>query len=130
MVLDRAASLLRMYRPKPFRLLQGTRVDDYPHRFVETNLLSTAVQDYVKSRGVVFADPADAAGCIIKIASDAQINGKMLFSVECVFQNADRLQVVASRSYHETISPLMDTMTWRLTTLNQDLRQKNYKRSC
>lgn len=57
-------------------VMDGIRSCCLAPTFVETNLLSTAVQDYVKSRGVVFADPADAAGCIIKIASDAQINGR------------------------------------------------------
>lgn len=31
--------------------------------------------DYVESKGAKFAEPADAAGALIKIASDPSING-------------------------------------------------------
>lgn len=45
-------------------------------RFVATGLMSAAVQDHVSSKGVEFADAADAAGAMLKIASDPSINGK------------------------------------------------------
>lgn len=37
--------------------------------------MSRGVFDYVESKGAKFADPADAAGALIKIASDPSING-------------------------------------------------------
>jgi hypothetical protein len=38
--------------------------------------MSVTVQDHVRSKGVKFAEAADAAGAILKIASDPLINGK------------------------------------------------------
>lgn len=37
--------------------------------------MSRGVFDYVESKGAKFAEPADAAGALIKIASDPSING-------------------------------------------------------
>lgn len=37
--------------------------------------MSAAVIDHVRSKGVKFADAADAGGAILKIASDPSING-------------------------------------------------------
>lgn len=45
-------------------------------RFVSTGLLSAGVQDHVKGQGVDFADAADAASVVVKIASDPTINGE------------------------------------------------------
>lgn len=39
--------------------------------------MSKGVFDYVESKGAKFADPADAAGALIKIASDTSINGML-----------------------------------------------------
>lgn len=39
--------------------------------------MSRGVFDYVESKGAKFADPADAAGALIKIASDPSINGRI-----------------------------------------------------
>lgn len=44
-------------------------------RFVSTGLLSPGVQDHVKKQEVGFADAADAASAVLKIASDPTING-------------------------------------------------------
>jgi hypothetical protein len=44
-------------------------------RYVETGLMSPSVIAHVKSKGIRFADAADAAGAIIKIASEPGING-------------------------------------------------------
>lgn len=46
-------------------------------RYVKTGLMSKGVFDYVESKGAKFADPADAAGALIKIASDTSINGML-----------------------------------------------------
>lgn len=40
--------------------------------------MSRGVFDYVESKGAKFADPADAAGALIKIASDPSINGRIM----------------------------------------------------
>lgn len=50
-------------------------VDENKFRFVSTGLLSAGVQDHVKKQGVGFADTADAASAVLKIASDPRING-------------------------------------------------------
>lgn len=44
--------------------------------YVATTIQSPAVQKYLKSKGIVYAEAADAAGAMIKIASDRSINGK------------------------------------------------------
>ncbi|OQV06044.1 hypothetical protein CLAIMM_10682 [Cladophialophora immunda] len=45
-------------------------------QYVGTTILSPTVQEYCKSKGIVFAEAADAAGAWLKIASDASINGR------------------------------------------------------
>ncbi|KAH0842477.1 short chain dehydrogenase/reductase family oxidoreductase [Fonsecaea pedrosoi] len=45
-------------------------------QYVATTILSPTVQEYCKSKGIVFAEAKDAAGAWIKIASDPSINGR------------------------------------------------------
>ncbi|OAL34483.1 hypothetical protein AYO20_06326 [Fonsecaea nubica] len=44
--------------------------------YVATTILSPTVQEYCKSKEIVFAEAQDAAGAWIKIASDPSINGR------------------------------------------------------
>lgn len=45
------------------------------HRFVETNLVSEEVMQLIRSKGVKFANAADAAGAMLRIVSDTTVNG-------------------------------------------------------
>jgi hypothetical protein len=47
--------------------------------YVRTSILSPEIFDEVKSKGVDFADASDAAACVLKILSDASINGHSFF---------------------------------------------------
>lgn len=53
--------------------------------------MSAGVFEYVESKGAKFAEPADAAGALIKIASDPSINGMTKFNaLHCDITITDR----------------------------------------
>lgn len=59
-------------------MIDGIRSNAVAPSYVKTGLMSRGVFDYVESKGAKFAEPADAAGALIKIASDPSINGRCL----------------------------------------------------
>jgi hypothetical protein len=44
-------------------------------RYVATTIMSPAVQEYCRNKGIIFVEAADAASGMIKVASDPSING-------------------------------------------------------
>ncbi|CAI7570895.1 unnamed protein product [Penicillium crustosum] len=69
-----ARALMRCLRRTTF--LDGIRACALSPWYVETNLMSPSVYQHAKSKGVKFADAADAAGAMLKIVSDGSINGR------------------------------------------------------
>jgi hypothetical protein len=47
-------------------------------RYVATTIMSPAVQEYCRNKGIIFVEAADAASGMIKVASDPSINGNIL----------------------------------------------------
>jgi short-subunit dehydrogenase len=58
-------------------MVDGVRANLTGPWYVGTSILSPQVQEYCKGKGIVFAEAADCAGAMLKIASDPSINGKM-----------------------------------------------------
>jgi hypothetical protein len=55
-------------------------------RYVGTSILSPQVQDYVRGKGIKFAKAEDAAGAMMRIASDPSVNGKWPSVVDVVMK--------------------------------------------
>ena len=45
-------------------------------RYVKSGLMTAAVLEHVESKGIQFADAADAGAAMLKIASEHNINGE------------------------------------------------------
>ncbi|KAM5347460.1 hypothetical protein ACJ41O_010465 [Fusarium nematophilum] len=56
--------------------VDGVRMNLTGPWYVGTSILSPAVQQYCKSKGIVFAESADAAAAWLRISSDREINGR------------------------------------------------------
>ncbi|KAH7012837.1 hypothetical protein EDB80DRAFT_362169 [Ilyonectria destructans] len=56
-------------------VVDGVRMNLTGPWYVGTTILSPAVQEYCKSKDIVFAESADAAQAWLKISSDSSING-------------------------------------------------------
>ena len=54
----------------------GMRVNIIAPWFVRTAIMSESVQELVTSKGIEWAEKADAAAAVLHIASDKSINGK------------------------------------------------------
>ncbi|KAL2831024.1 putative short chain dehydrogenase/ reductase [Aspergillus pseudoustus] len=69
-----ARALMRCIRRTTF--LDGIRACALAPWYVDTNLMSPSVVQHAKSKGVKFADAADAAGAMLRIVSDPSVNGR------------------------------------------------------
>ncbi|KIW87176.1 uncharacterized protein Z519_12287 [Cladophialophora bantiana CBS 173.52] len=69
-----ARALMRCVRRTT--VVDGIRSNALAPWYVATGLMSSAVLDHVRTKGIQFADAADAAGAMLKIACEPSINGR------------------------------------------------------
>ena len=67
----------------------GMRVNIIAPWFVRTAIMSKEVQDLVVTRGITFADKADAGAAVVHMASDKSINGEVSLCTPALWSDAN-----------------------------------------
>lgn len=64
---------------------QGIRINYVAPSWIKSAIRTKDYEQWLMDRGVEFAEQEDVAGCMMRIASDRSVNGKLIFCIRKIF---------------------------------------------
>lgn len=64
---------------------QGIRINYVAPSWIKSAIRTKDYEQWLMDRGVEFAEQEDVAACMMRIASDRSVNGKLIFCIRKIF---------------------------------------------